>query len=63
MCEKGLVLVEGASGTCSYETHGVLYATPTVQRVKIEGKKVLCVGDRTSCGGYIQDGSDVINAL
>lgn len=59
--EKGFVLVEGAVGTCSYEYHVVCYVTPSQQNVKINNLSVICQGDRTSCGGYVEEGSDIVN--
>lgn len=61
MCDKGIVLVEGATGTCSAEGHGFLYATSSHPKVKINGMSVICVGDRTSCGGYVEEGSDKVD--
>lgn len=61
LCEKGAILVDGAIGTCSYEYHVICTATPSQQNVRINNLAVLCVGDRTSCGGIIDEGSDIVN--
>lgn len=54
ICPEGLIATAGSTGVCSF--HTTFSAFPTAQTT-VMGQPVLRVGDATTCGGVIIEGS------
>lgn len=54
MCERGMIATSGSTGVCSFHT---TFSVLGSSRVTIMGLPIVRVGDVTTCGGVVLEGS------